>query len=568
MKRLLLLLFVLGMAAVIIFFAVRRRETVSASDVASLLPADTVALIHVPDVEKNREAWQRTDLYQLYHEPAVQDFLRQPREQFPKSSGLAEAWRDSASLRMRNVFIATNSVDTLRLVGGFEFRCGEKEARAVIDKWKNNWRTQGAQSSSSAYENHAIDVFTGPGWNVASSIVGHRFLAATTLEDLKALLDRLDRRAKDARLAADENFHAAMKQMPADYAGLVYAQPRSFAEKLIALRAQNGRALPEGQQTLIEKMQSISHAMVFDAGGKLRDIDFVAMPRLVETKLTRATLSTASADTLFYLAMILNLRQQFATKIAGQNSLFSGTSVTLEDWEAAFGDEMSLLADWPATARMPSLVATLSVRDAARAKNVARALSSNAGWQDSPRGSVDYFTAPASGLALMRWTAALSDKRVAIGLDAGSVERAIAPSAEGGKLESATAFRDTSRLVPEPQQMFAWLDLPALYRRLDATLRPFLQISAAFMPDAAGRFDVNKLPPAETVAKHLSPVVASQSYVEGGYRSESVGTITIGQAAVLGAGGYVGWQIFQKQGGVPGIWKTIPKPMPSPGATP
>jgi hypothetical protein len=568
MKRLLLLLFVLGMAAVIIFFAVRRGETVSAYGVASLLPPDTVVLIHIPDVEKNREALQRTDLYQLYHEPAVQDFLRKPRAEFPKSGGLAEVWRDSASLRMRDVFVATNTVDSLRLIGGFEFRCGEKEARAVIDRWKASWRAQGAQGSSSDYEGHAIDVLAGPQWTVASVVVGHRFLAATTLDDLKALLDRLDRRAKDARLASDENFRAAMKQMPADYAGLMYAQPRSFAEKLKTLRAQDGRTVPEGQQTLIERMRSISHAMLFDAGGKLCDIDFVAMPRLVDAKLTRDTLGTASADTLLYLALIFNLRQQFATKVAGQNSPFSGTSVTLQDWEAAFGDEMSLLAEWPATARMPSAVATLAVRDAGRAKNAARALASNAGWQNSTRGNVDYFTAPASGLAMMRLTAAMSDKRVAIGLEAGSVERAISPSVEGGKLESAAAFRDTSRLVPEPQQMFVWLDLPALYRRLDATLRPFLQISAAFMPDAASRFDVNKLPPAEIVAKHLSPVVASQLYVDGGYRSESVGTITIGHAAVLGAAGYVGWQIFQKHTDVPGGWNLKITPSATASPTP
>jgi hypothetical protein len=168
----------------------------------------------------------------------------------------------------------------------------------------------------------------------------------------------------------------------------------------------------------------------------------------------------------------------------------------------------------------------------------------------------------------MRLTGAVSGKRAGIGLDAASVERAVSPPAEGDRLESAAAFRGASRLVPEPQQMFAWLDLPALYGRLDATLRPLVQLSAALMPDASGRFDMSKLPPAEVVTKHLSPVVASQSYVDGGYRSESVGTITLGQAAVLGMGGYVGWQFFQKPDRVPRIWKNQRMMRPRTGASP
>ena len=78
---------------------------------------------------------------------------------------------------------------------------------------------------------------------MASVTVGHRFFAATSIDDLKVLLDRLDGRGKDTRLAADENFRSAMKQMPLDYAGVLYVQPKSFAQKLVTLRAQSGRAL-------------------------------------------------------------------------------------------------------------------------------------------------------------------------------------------------------------------------------------------------------------------------------------------------------------------------------------
>ena len=41
-----------------------------------------------------------------------------------------------------------------------------------------------------------------------------------------------------------------------------------------------------------------------------------------------------------------------------------------------------------------------------------------------------------------------------------------------------------------------------------------------------------KLPPPEAIAKHLSPIVMSQRYEDGGYLTESVGPVTYRQATV------------------------------------
>src|SRR5207302_4995326 len=160
------------------------------------------------------------------------------------------------------------------------------------------------------YEKHHIDILIGGQITLASNMAAHQFLAAATVEDLKALLDRVDGRTKTPALDSDANFRAAMKQMPADYAWMFYLQPKQLAQKLTTLRAQSGRSLPPDQQTMIDRIQSFSHAMVFD-GGKIRDIGFAAMPRLVETKLERTTLPLASADTLLYCAFIINMQQQF-----------------------------------------------------------------------------------------------------------------------------------------------------------------------------------------------------------------------------------------------------------------
>ncbi len=309
---------------------------------------------------------------------------------------------------------------------------------------------------------------------------------------------------------------------------------------------------------MIERIQSFSHAMVFD-GGKIRDIGFAAMPRLAEHKLERTTLTLATADTLLYCAFIVNMEQQFewAQEPAGAGSMaaplqmisnaLSSAGVTKEDWKTAFGDEISMMAAWPASAKLPNAVLTVAVRDSARAKKIAGAITSSSGWQKSSRNNAEYYSAPSSGvLAAVNPTVAVSDRLLVLGLDPASVDRIVTHAPAGNGLNGSENFRAASKLVPEPQQMFAYVDLAALYSRLDATLRPILQMSAAFVPSLSERLDPNKLPPTEVITKHLSAVVASQSYIDGGYRSESAGPITMGQAAIAAGAAYVGAMIFQQ----------------------
>ena len=114
MKRFLLVILLGAIAALTAYYIVRQHPAAMPSTIANLLPADTALFIHMPDAEKNRDAWHRTDLYQLYREPALQEFFRKPKSKLPGKEPVKEALHDSASLRMRNAFLATNNFDSLR----------------------------------------------------------------------------------------------------------------------------------------------------------------------------------------------------------------------------------------------------------------------------------------------------------------------------------------------------------------------------------------------------------------------------------------------------------------------
>src|SRR5207249_7212497 len=99
-------------------------------------------------------------------------------------------------------------------------------------------------------------------------------------------------------------------------------------------------------------------------------------------------------------------------------------------------------------------------------------------------------------------------------------------------LADSSAYKLAARAVPAPTDAFVYVDTALLYSRLDASLRPMLLMSAAFMPGISDYVDVGKLPAPEIVAKHLSPIVSSQRYEGDGYVTESVGPVTLSEAVV------------------------------------
>src|SRR5258708_23708490 len=147
------------------------------------------------------------------------------------------------------------------------------------------------------------------------------------------------------------------------------------------------------------------------------------MPRVNETKPEHTTLPLAAADTLVYSAFIVILQEKFewGLEAAGAGSMaaplqlisnaLSSAGVTKEDWKAAFGDEISLMAAWPASAKLPNAILTVAVRDSGRARRIAGAIASSSGWQKSSRNNTEYYTAPTSGVLIaVSPTVAVSDR--------------------------------------------------------------------------------------------------------------------------------------------------------------
>src|SRR6202045_444977 len=544
MRRLVLLVLIAALAAVGILYGLRRAERTPHATVTALLPRGTIALAHFPDFKRTRDEWHRCDIYKLYQEPAVQDFLNKPLSRVPQRATVADTAAEIERLDLKDAFVAVTSIENKNphFVGGFRFRGSQSNAEEIIGKWRSQIVRDASAHESVDYVQHKIDILGAAPNQVATVYDDQWFLASNDLAELKAMLDRVDGREKDKQttLEADDGFRGAMKHMPASYALLFYLQPKALSEKLASLR--NAIGVSADQNAVVDQISSVCAAMRFDKG-KIRDVLFVGMPKAQsDQKLTQSSLALGTSETFFYLATLLN-----PDRLAGINQgglpvggwlqkVFDAAAragVTVDDWKTAFDLELGSLADWPPNSRWPSIISTLRVKDPVRANKIVNALThaidEDVPWTKTEKNGVVYFymQSPAALFAITP-TIAFSNQVLIAGLDSVSVESAINRSTKSSRgLAISYAYKSAVRAVPAPTDAFVYIDTALFYSRLDAALRPMLLMSAAFMPAISDYIDVGKLPAPEIVVKHLSPIVSSQRYDGDGYVTESTGPITL-----------------------------------------
>lgn len=551
MKRILLLIIAVAIAAYAGWYYWNFSQQASSAPVAGILPRGTIFLAHIPDFNRTRDEWRQSDIYQLYREPAVQDFLRKPLDNMPAPKVFVTL-QEMEQLDPKNTFFALTSISDSApsVVGGFHFRGTQEDAERVVGKWRAMLLEQRPDTKTEKlqYQGHEIDVVTATPFIVATTYDGSWFFAATNVTELKALLDRVDHRAKNSgeTLDKDEAYRTATLHRPSNFAAFFYLQPKAFSERLAALRAAVQSSPTPGETTMLEKMRCIAGSTRFE-NGKIRDVLFLGMPKLENNAtLNRSSLTLGTKETFFYLAMLLNLGEKMETlnQIAALGGVvqkvfqdLATNGIAAEDWKAAFGIELGALADWPSSAHWPSLLLTLPVRDPAKASKIIEAFTradEGSIWTQTEKDGVHYFSKQSvATLVAITPTIALSDRILIAGFNPVSVEEAVKRSAgNSSELADSQTYKAAERLLPAPTNFFSYVDTALLYSRLDASLRPMLLMAAAFMPAIARSVDLGKLPSPEVITKHLSPIVSSQRYDRNGYVAESLGPITLDQAAI------------------------------------
>src|SRR5437870_13364759 len=105
MKRLLLMVLIAALAAVGILYGLRRADRTPHAAVTALLPRGTIALAHFPDFHRTRDEWHQSNLYKLYQEPTVQEFLNKSLSRVPQSDPVSDTESYIDQLNLNGAFI-------------------------------------------------------------------------------------------------------------------------------------------------------------------------------------------------------------------------------------------------------------------------------------------------------------------------------------------------------------------------------------------------------------------------------------------------------------------------------
>jgi len=557
MKKLLVVLVFALVVATAVWVAMRIQMAKRLAVVPELLPQATLLLVELSDFQRARTRWHESDLYQIWREPAVQAWLQKPLAHLPKKGSGHKIMEDFLQLGPTRGFLALTSIERNepKLIGGFHFDQSPAEARKFVEQLETNFlaKTADTKRETMLYEQHEIETVSVSHFVFARVYDNQWLFASNDIATLKALLDRVDHRRKkgDGSLQESEAFAAAAKHLPAEYTGMIFLDPRPFVEKLMPLVAMTGQSLPMDQLQRLRQVRSMVAVVGFDHG-KMRETDFVAMPKVgVEEKLKRPLLGTAGADTFLYSASRVhwsdNLLTPSAPAAIGLPALvrqfiaaMNARGISLDDLRTAFGEEFEIVGDWPAHAQWPTLVAALPVKDTARGRKIADALTSveisGAAWMRNDKNGATLYSLRSFGgflPVLVSPTIAVSERMMIAGSDTGAVETVLNRIARpAGELEKSAIFRDATGQVPPADSAFNYVDTRLFYERADAAARPLLLMGAALFPGLAQTVDFSKWPAPEAIAKHLSPIVMSQRYDDDGYVTESVGPVTFREATI------------------------------------
>ncbi len=565
-KFLVLLVVVLLASAAAAFFLHQRKAAGPSIHPADLLPSDCIAFAEIPDVPHSGERFQQTAIYQLWQEPQMQAFLEKPKAKVPWLADFQSHLDLLQKLKPQHAFAGfTDMTPGYYFIAGFSFAGSRADVEKALAEpraqLRKAWPT--GKADVEVYGDNEIQVYTEKENSVAEAFHGNWYFVSNHVDLLKAALDRLDHKTEGLKpaLSADEVFKKTAAPLPKEPDLFVFTRVGVLADRVSSLLSAAGQPADSPQLAELKRTKAMALATKID-GLQFRDTIFSYAPGTTPgAPLARHGLDMSTPGTLLYYAAkmpaslagpdatSLAAITQYAPVLADLDKALAEKNLKFSDLPAAFGPEWNALVDWGAGAIGPSLLAQLDVKDPAKAKAFIETLtgggSGSPAWEQSNQdGAVLYSPPPQPpGVAsfLPQPAIALSEKQVLVGLSLPAVTEALKQGkAHGaGGLASQPAFQTAEKAVQPSTLAFGYLDLRGLVDRSLGMFRPFLLMSLAMNPDSGQYFDAGKLPPTETITKHLGVSIYSQSSTEQGSLIESAGPLTFNQVMAIAVGGAV-----------------------------
>jgi len=511
------------------------------SHAAALAPEDTVLFVNIPNIPRTGFRWISTSLAQIAAEPEVQAFLELPLKNLKESPSAGEAGGVLAGLKPGNIFLAATHPEggIVQALLGFQFWGSRKDFDAAIARLRMELPDSSQNPVSEAYKGLEILTTRHGSHSLHSAAAGRWGFLSTDLAQIKTALDRATGNSPATSLKTNPRFAKVAAQLPVDPELFFFFEPDQAVDSLFAA----GSAIASAQiASLTEEIKSAEAVGgILKIDGRLqRDAIFVLRPSREDSlpKLEHPAIAlTTSATAMFFdfalnfasiPALVEGLAEEYPTlaSIAGPLAV-AATQI--------YGPECAIVADWPDGRMTPDPVLAINVRDEARANDfLAQTVGSTPG---AIRQELNGNTMYSFSTALMSLSLVQNKDFLLVGASPESLVQMRNREDSGSTLRDAPDFKGATSAFQTANEAFCYIDMGTVFTRVYNSFVPVLRFGAAMMPDLKQRIDVSKLPKAETIAKHLPPIVLSQKRTTEGTLVESSGPVSMMEFLLLGGAG-------------------------------
>jgi len=512
------------------------------TDAAVLLPANTVAFASLPDLPRTLLRWPQTTLAKIGVEPEMKAFLEKPLAYLTQNQGGEEASGLLIQLKPGRIFAAAVSVSSndAAILVGFQYWGGKVAHEAAVTRLRQELAAGGPMPEL-AKETHAgmeITSSTQRGLTLYNASHGQWGFLSNNLDVLKNALDRAAGRQTTGSLAENPRYQTVSSRLLKDPDFLFFVQPETALEALVAVGQSLGaQAIPQ-QMEEAKKIEAVGGAIKLD-GANLRDSVFVLRQNPADIgSLSHSAIQFTTPNTIGYFNFVADFRHLAG---AGENPAltpFLNTAALQgsplpELIPEAFGPECTVAVSW---AGQPDALLAVRVKDAAKAEQcLQEILTLFPETTLTDLGTSRSYSFPAWQNTFANPTLTLTGDFLLMGLDPESIQQALQSAQTGETLEKSPTFATALPVFRSANEVFGFVDAKAIFEQGYPMLRQVAVFSAAVMPGVSDIIDSGKIPETETIAKHLSPILYSQTRLADGYLVESSGPITMNQAILLGA---------------------------------
>lgn len=544
MKKFLLIL--LALALILAGIAVWFWHSMGFTDVARLVPANTVALVSLPDLPRSAFRWPRTILSQITAEPDVRAFFEKPLAQLSGDQGGGEAADILLRLKPTCLFAAATNISSREysVLIGFQFWGGGHDYDSAVARLRQELERDipsPAAPQVEAYHGAQILSSVWRGGILYSARNGHWGFVSNDLATIRQALDRSSGRVKNDSLADNQTFRESRPRLVKDPDVFVFVQTPPILDALLSAGASLGARPIPAQVEQARKVEAIAAALKFD-GPNLHDSLFVLRRDPPDIgSLSHKAGRVVSRDTVLYFDFLADFRQLLAwnsdpalpalPQLAALRS--SPLPALLPE---ALGPECAVALTWREGDFKPGALLAIEVRDPAKATEAFQQfLSLFPQAMMTELSGARLYNVPSLQGFLVNPTFAVTDGFILAGLDVSDIERALATLRGSDSLEKSPEFAPALPAYRKANEVFGYIDSRTVFSRSYPMLRQVMIFGAAVMPDVMNFIDASKLPETASIARHLKPITYSQTRFRDGYLIESEGPITMSQAILTTA---------------------------------